>query len=219
LTWSFVSVPRKRLVRRGSAIVLVMMATVALAACSSGHIVASKSQQFYASLPSGWQIYGERAIKGDKDLDTLISTPPQFLAVASSGPRPHAGDALSSSNDPWAIALVRPLSATERSQMSLQGLGDILIPVDELSQLGDSVQLLSQPTEQVNGALHGIVMSVQLQGPSGGQIAYEQSAWVNSATSKVWLLMVGCSPSCYQAQQSVISRIIDSFVVTDRGNT
>ena len=42
---------------------------------------------------------------------------------------------------------------------------------------------------------------------------------MNSATSKVWLLMVGCSPSCYQAQQSVIGRIIDSFVVTDRGNT
>ena len=205
--------------RRGSAIAVAVVATASLAACSSGHIVASKAQQFYASLPSGWQIYGEKAIKSDKDLSSLISTPPQFLAVASSSPRPRAADVLSSSNYPWAIALVRPLSATEKSQMSLQGLGDILIPVDELSQLGDSVQLLSQPTEQVNGALHGIVMSVQLQGPSGGQIAYEQSSWVNSATSKVWLLMVGCSPSCYQAQQSVIGRIIDSFVVTDRGNT
>ena len=205
--------------RRGFAIAVGVVATASLAACSSGHIVASKTQQFYASLPSGWRIYGEKAIKDNKDLNTLISTPPQFLAVASSGPRPHAADALSSSNYPWAIALVRPLSATEKTQMSLQGLGDILIPADELSQLGDNVQLLSQPTEQVNGALHGIVMAVQLQGPSGGQIAYEQSVWVNSATSKVWLLMVGCSPSCYQAQQSVISRIIGSFVVTDRGNT
>ena len=53
--------------------------------------------------------------------------------------------------------------------MSLQGLGDILIPVDELSQLGDSVQLLAQPTEQVKGALHGIVMSVQLQGPQAAR--------------------------------------------------
>jgi hypothetical protein len=219
LTWSFASIGRNRLVRRGSAIAVAVVAMASLAACSNGHIVASKAEQFYATLPSGWRVYGVKAIKSDKDLNTLISTPPQFLAVASSNPRPHAADVLSSSNYPWAIALVRPLSATEKSQMSLEGLGDILIPVDELSQLGDSVQLLSQPTEQVNGALHGIVMAVELQGPTGGQIAYEQSAWVNSATSKVWLLMVGCSPSCYQAQQSVISRIIDSFVVTDRGNT
>jgi hypothetical protein len=219
LTWSFAGAGRNKGVRRGAAIVATLAAAASLAACSSGHIVASKAQEFYANLPSGWRIYGETAIKTDKNLNSLLSTPPQFLAVASSSPRPRAADVLSSSNYPWAIALVRPLSVTEKSQMSLQGLGDILIPVDELSQLGDSVQLLSQPTEQVHGALHGIVMAVQLQAPSGGQIAYQQSAWVNSATSKVWLLMVGCSPSCYQTQQSVISRIIGSFVVTDRGNT
>ena len=109
MTWSFASLGRTRLARRASAIAVVIAATGALAACSSGHIVASKSQQFYASLPSGSRIYGLKAIEDDKDLKTLINTPPQFLAVASSSPRPRAADVLSSSNYPWAIALVRPL--------------------------------------------------------------------------------------------------------------
>jgi hypothetical protein len=207
-----------RFVRRGLAIAAVIALTATLAACGSGRVLTSSSEQFYASVPSGWKIYPGSSLQHDSSLHSLITTPPAFLAVATADPRPKPTDAFSSSSYPWAIALVRPLSSSEKTQLSLESLSDVLVPVDELSQLGDSVQLLAQPTEQVNGALHGIVMSVQLQGPSGGQIAYEQSAWVNSATSKVWLLMVGCSPSCFQSQKSVIGHIMDSFFVTDRGN-
>jgi hypothetical protein len=186
-----------------------------LTACSGSHVVASGSQQFYATVPSGWKVFDSSSLTHDNSLHSLISTRPEFLEVASASPRARAADAFTSSRYPWAIALVRPLSKAEQSQLSLESLSDVLVPVDELSQLGDSVTLLSQPTEQVNGPLHGIVLSVQLQGPSGGEIAYEQSAWVNGATSKVWLLMVGCSPSCFQQQQSVVSNIMSSFLVTN----
>jgi hypothetical protein len=186
----------------------------ALAACSGNHVVASSSQQFYASVPSGWKVFEAPSLK-HSSLESLISTKPQFLEVASASPRARATDAFTSSRYPWAIAMVRPLSPAEQSQLSLESMSDVLVPVDELSQLGDNVQLLSQPTEQVNGPLHGIVLAVQLQGPSGGQIAYQQSTWVNGATNKIWLLMVGCSPSCYQQQQSAISSVMSSFLVPD----
>jgi hypothetical protein len=215
LPWS----PRALLNRRRGRPALVVAAALTLAtglaACSGNRTVASSSQQFYASLPSGWKVFGSASLSRDKPLHSLITTKPTFLEVASASPRPRATDAFSSSHYPWAIALVRPLTTAEQSQMSLESLSDVLVPVDELSQLGDSVQLLSQPTEQVNGPLHGIVLSVQLQGPSGGEIAYDQSTWVNAATSKVWLLMVGCSPSCFQQQQSAISSVMSSFLVPD----
>jgi hypothetical protein len=202
--------------RRSLAVVTAMLVAGGLAACSSNHVVSSRAQQFYASVPSGWKVFSSASLKGDHALHSLISTPPQFLEVASAAPRAHVRDVFSSSKYPWAIALVRPLSTAERSQLSLESLSDVLVPVDELSQLGENVTMLSQPTEQVNGALHGIVLSVQLQGPSG-EIAYEQSTWVNGATSKIWLLMVGCSPLCFQQQQSVISNVMDTFYVTDKG--
>jgi hypothetical protein len=202
---------------RALSVVVALALAGGLAACSGNQNVASSSQQFYASVPSGWKVFDSSALTHDTSLHSLITTRPTFLAVASASPRARATDAFTSSRFPWAIALVRPLTSAEQSQMSLESLSDVLVPVDELSQLGDNVQLLSQPTEQVNGSLHGMVLSVQLQGPSGGEIAYEQSTWVNGATSKIWLLMVGCSPSCFQQQQSVISSVMDTFFVTDKG--
>jgi hypothetical protein len=202
---------------RALSVVVALALAGGLAACSGNQNVASSSQQFYASVPSGWKVFDSSSLTHDTSLHSLITTRPTFLAVASASPRARATDAFTSSRFPWAIALVRPLTSAEQSQMSLESLSDVLVPVDELSQLGDNVQLLSQPTEQVNGSLHGMVLSVQLQGPSGGEIAYEQSTWVNGATSKIWLLMVGCSPSCFQQQQSVISSVMDTFFVTDKG--
>jgi hypothetical protein len=217
MAWSLRTVARARAGRRALAVVAAMLVTGSLAACSGNHIVSSTAQQFYATVPSGWKVFSSASLKHDNALHSLISTPPEFLAVASASPRARVGDVFSSSKYPWAIALVRPLSKAEQSQLSLESLSDVLVPVDELSQLGDNVTMLSQPTEQVNGSLHGIVLSVQLQGPSGGQIAYQQSTWVNGATSKIWLLMVGCSPLCFQQQQSVISNVMNTFYVTDKG--
>ena len=217
MAWSLRTAARARKGRRALAAVVALALAGGLTACSSNRTVSSSAEQFYASVPSGWKVFGSTSLRRDASLHALITTPPQFLAVASANPRPRAVDAFTSSSYPWAIALVRPLSSAEQTQLSLESLTDVLVPVDELSQLGDTVTLLSQPTEQVNGALHGIVLSVQLQGPSGGQIAYEQSTWVNGATSKVWLLMVGCSPSCFQQQKSVISSVMDTFFVTDKG--
>jgi hypothetical protein len=217
VAWSLRTVARARAGRRALAVAAAMLVTGGLAACSSNHIVSSSAQQFYASVPSGWKVFGSASLKNDNALHSLISTPPQFLAVASASPRARVSDVFTSSKYPWAIALVRPLSQSEQTQLSLESLSDVLVPVDELSQLGDNVTMLSQPTEQVNGSLRGIVLSVQLQGPSGGQIAYQQSTWVNGATSKIWLLMVGCSPSCFQQQQSVISSVMNTFYVTDKG--
>ena len=211
------TVGRARKGRRALAAAAAIILSGGLAACSSNHTVASRAQQIYVSVPPGWRVFSSSSLNKDSSLHSLITTPPKFLAVASANPRPRAADAFSSSRYPWAIALVRPLSSAERTQLSLESLTDVLVPVDELSQLGDNVQVLGQPTEQVKGALHGIVLSVELQGPSGGEIAYEQSTWVNSATSKIWLLMVGCSPSCFQQQQSVISSVMDTFFVTDKG--
>jgi hypothetical protein len=213
LAWSLRTLTRARRGRGALSVAVAVALTSGVAACSGNHVVASKSQQFYASLPSSWRVFNGAALAHDDSLHSLITTQPKFLEVASANPRPRATDVFTSSSYPWAIALVRPLTTAEQNEMSLENLSDVLVPLNELSQLGDNVQLLSQPTEQVNGPLHGIVLSVQLQGPSGGQIAYEQSTWVNGATSKVWLLMVGCSPLCFQQQQSVISNVVSSFLV------
>ncbi len=163
------TVGRARKGRRAFAAAAAIILSGGLAACSSSHTVASRAQQIYVSVPPGWKVFSASSLDKDSSLHSLITTRPKFLAVASANPRPRAADAFSSTRYPWAIALVRPLTKAERTQLSLESLTDVLVPVDELSQLGDNVQVLGQPTEQVKGALHGIVLSVELQGPSGGR--------------------------------------------------
>ena len=192
----------------------------ALAACSDGHVVASDSQQLYLKVPNNWKVFDQRALQKDGAFGSLFTSTPIFAAIASADPRARPGDAFTPSRYPWALVVVRPLNGTERSQMSLNGLRDVLFNVDTLQTEGANVQSLTTPALMVKGALHGTLVAYEVQGAqSGAALAYEQETWVNSATNKVWVLMSGCAPSCFQAQQPVINRVMQSFLVLDRGNS
>jgi hypothetical protein len=143
-----------------------------------------------------------------------------FAAIAFGARHARPGDAFTPTRFPWAIVVVRPLSGTEQSAMSFNGLRDVLFNVDTLQTEGANVQSLTTPALLVKGGLHGTLVAYEVQGAQASSaLAYEQETWVNSATDKVWVLMAGCSPSCFQAQQPVITRIMQSFLVTDRGKS
>jgi hypothetical protein len=202
------------------ALSLGVLLAVLLTACAGTQAVVSGSQHLYVSLPASWKVYSESQLAQTQAFQALgVSAPPPFLAGASGSPRPHAADVFTQSSYPWAVVLAEPLTADQRSSMSLLGLNDILVPVDQLSSEGIPVQTLSQPELLVNGAMRGTLESLEIGLPSPiGEVDYDQETWSNSATNKVWLLMVGCSPRCFQAQHSAITHIVSSFYVPDRGN-
>jgi hypothetical protein len=191
-----------------------------LTACVGTQAVVSGPQHLYLSLPSSWKVYSESQLAQTQAFQALdVSAAPPFLAGASGDPRPHPADIFTQSSYPWAVVLAEPLSANQQSSMSLLGLNDILVPVDQLSSEGIQVQTLAQPELLVNGAMRGTLDSLEIGLPSPiGEIDYDQETWANSATDKVWLLMVGCSPRCFQAQHSAITHIVSTFYVPDRGN-
>ena len=190
----------------------------AVAACSDGHVVASDSQQLYLKVPSSWTVFSQKALAQDGAFGSLFTSRPIFATFASADPHARPGDAFTPSLYPWAIVVVRPLSGTEQSEMSLNGLRDVLMNIDSLQTQGSNVQPLASPALLKNGSLHGTLVAYELQGSQGGPaMAYEQETWVNSATDKVWVLMSGCSPSCFQAEGPVINRVMQSFLVLDRG--
>jgi hypothetical protein len=61
--------------------------------------------------------------------------------------------------------LAEPLTANQQSSMSLLGLNDILVPVDQLSSEGIAVQTLEQPELLVKGALRGTLESLEIGFP------------------------------------------------------
>jgi hypothetical protein len=201
-------------------VVLATLLAILLTSCAGTQAVVSAPQHLYVGLPSSWKVYDESQLAQTQAFQALgVSAPPPFLAAASGSPRPRAADVFTQSSYPWAVVLAEPLTANEQSSMSLLGLNNILVPVDQLSSEGIPVQTLQQPELLVNGALRGTLESLEIGLPSPiGEIDYDQETWANSATNKVWLLMVGCSPRCFQAQHSAITHIVSSFYVPDRGD-
>jgi hypothetical protein len=199
-------------------VVAALVMGAALTACSDGHVVSSESQQLYLKVPSNWTVFNEHELSKDGVFSSLFTSAPIFAAIAFGTKHALPGDAFTPTGYPWAIVVVRPLSAAEQSQMSLNGLRDVLFNVDTLQTEGANVNSLTSPSLLVKGSLHGTLVVYEIQGSQASSaLAYEQETWVNSATNKVWALMAGCSPSCFQAQRPVINRIVQSFLVTDRG--
>ncbi len=206
-----------QLQRRAATLAGAAVMAAALSACSGGQVVASNADQFYVRVPAGWKVYEESQLLHTSKWSSLVSNRPRYFMAASDGPHPKSSQPLSPSKYPWVVLLVADLSGPQRDSLTLGTLQDVLVPVDQLSQQGVGVQALQQGRLLVNGALRGTKVAFEVgAGMGGGAIDYEQETWVNSATNRVWALMVGCSPACYQANGSIINSVVDSFYVSDR---
>ncbi len=190
-----------------SAGVLAML----LGACGS-QVVADHDLGYYLRVPSGWKIYPKSQMLRTAKFAALLANPPQVLVGASNDPHPNASQTFSASKYPWALLVVTKLGASQQESLTLGGLQDVLVNVDQLSQQGVAVQELTQPSLVVNGSLRGTKVSFEV-GSGANAIDYVQETWVNSPTNTLWALMVGCSPSCYQQQSSLINSVVQSFYV------
>ncbi len=188
-----------------------------LAGCStSATYVGSASQEMFYKLPNGWKVYNEATLirRGD-----IKSPGPLFESIDTADPTIDPATLPVPSSKPWAVAMVRTLSPTEQQQLSLQSLDDLLIPVDQLNQeLQGSVTEIAQPQLLVHGALHGTRVAFQVPTPNG-DVSFVQSALVNSPTTEVWALLVGCSSACFNANQSEINNIMNSWTVMNKGTS
>jgi hypothetical protein len=210
--------------RRGGArsvpVAAVAVLGLLLGACADGNIVSSEAQQLYVRLPSSWTVYSAQAVQaGNPFFRGMGVSPEAFFKAASANPHPKPSDIFSASEYPWAIIETSVLTGTQQMQMSVEGLSNVLIPIDQLAEQGATFQQLFQPQVLVKGALHGSVVAFEYGTGPNTAFDYEQATWVNNATTKAWVFIIGCSPACYEAQDATISRVIDSFYVSDRGDS
>jgi hypothetical protein len=189
-------------------------------ACSDGQVLASDSHQVYLRLPSDWRVFNAQAVvNGNSFFRGMGISPEQYFKGASANPHPKPSDIWSASPYPWAIVEVSALSTTQQQQMSVEGLSNVLIPIDELAEQGAVFQQLSQPQILVNGNMHGSLVSFEYGTGPNTAFDYVQATWVNNSTTEAWVLIAGCSPTCYEADESTINRVVGTFYVADRGRS
>lgn len=198
-----------------------------LSSCSTSVTYAgSSSQDVFFKLPHSWKVYNQSALQQMGMVNSTANSQQQAqgnsyqLFVSFASPNLHLdvhGVPDLAGRIPWAYNIVESLGGSDAESISLSSLQDLVIPVDTLAQQGAASQL-SAPKYIVDGALRGTRTSFEAKSP-GGSVSFEQVALLNSPTNEVWVLAVGCAPTCFAAHKSVIDGIVNSFTVTNQGSS
>ncbi|MDA8303197.1 MAG: hypothetical protein M0005_17050 [Actinomycetota bacterium] len=194
-----------------------------LGGCSpSATYLGTAGQGFYYKVPKHWDTFSSTALH-NLGLPTTAQAS-QLQAQGASYPVyanfvtgvKHLGKQGISGPHPWAFGLVMNLASTDQAGLSLSSLQDEVFNVSGASQAGALVRPLFPSKVVVKGALRGTRVAYEINA-GASSLAFEQEALVNSPTNKVWVLVAGCSPSCFQAHRRLINSIISTFTVTGYG--
>jgi hypothetical protein len=203
-----------------------VLLTGLLSGCTTSvNYVGTSTQDMYFKIPNTWKVFNQTTLQENGWIDPAASNQaalagqshPVYETVAGANPKVARSVDTQSGPYPWAMAQVVALDGQDQANTSLAALADENYPIDQLNQDGARVQQLSPTRLLVDGALRGSRVAYQIASQQTGAISFEQVALLNSATDKVWLLDVGCSPACFRDHRAVLDRIVNSFIVTGQG--
>jgi hypothetical protein len=194
--------------------VVLLLAALTASACSpNSTYVSSSSQGMYFKIPTGWRTYSQTSLKHKG----LISSSLPYLIAFDANPKPDVSHVLAPSTFPWGLAEVNGISPSDQLGFSLDSLLNSILPVDQIqSASGGSVSALSPSRVITRGPYHGIQAALKLSVNGQAPLSFEQISLVNAATTKAWVLVIGCSPACFAQHRSEIDRVVNSWIVKAR---
>ncbi len=167
-------------------------------------------------LPSGWQVQGELSLKKSGDLTAPY---PAYVLIAGAEPatlagvsNPPSSYAFSETPGPWFMVLVE----TGKLAAPSPGKAYELAPEGEASLqraagLDPTTVSLTTPADVSSGGLRGSQDRSEVRVPGAGDIEMDEVVYVEGHT--VWMTMVGCTVTCYNANAFIISQVINNVNV------
>lgn len=124
-------------------------------------------------------------------------------------------------DEPFVFATVRPLSTGQRDAMSYDGMRDFVLPVTDGAREAAATnglpvsdfELLRDDLLAPRPGIRGVrvVYNYRL-GPEPLQ-TFDQTTYVNSDTSKVYVILIRCSAVCYRQRSAELDSVATSFTV------
>ena len=214
--------------RQGQAVAgLVLLAAVLLAGCGAPAYtyVKNSTDHMYVKIPAGWHSIDQ------KDLDQAIGLDPAEDA-SSRGLWLQGYDAAdtpsplhlfgSSAPEPAVLVSVQRVPATSRGGLSLDGLRDLFFPVSPTARQNSQNPQLSGfglVTDDVltpGDGLRGVHTVFRYSLGGGPLQMMDQTAYLNDDASKVYMLLVRCSTTCYKDRHGEIERVVSSFTIREK---
>jgi hypothetical protein len=122
-------------------------------------------------------------------------------------------------NEPIVYARVAQLTEAQQNAISLDMLRNAFLPVTEdARQAATTLQLTGFELvhDQVltpSSGLHGVRVVYDYELANGVLHTFDQTALVNNDASKIYMLIIRCSTSCYRERSSELDTIAKSFTV------
>lgn len=207
--------------RPGRLALLALALGVLVAGCASTgyHYVKSSEHKTYFKIPENWKLYSQEQIldvaKGLSKRERQAELDSTWRVVFDSAPKPaltHLFD--TRSKHPTGMALVLQLSFSDSDSVSLSQLRNFFFDIDTATQ-NNTGQVISYEDVKMDGGFHGIHIVATVDDGKGRPLTFNEKAVIDQATSKLYMLVVGCEATCYEDNQTKIENVVDSWTVRE----
>lgn len=204
---------------------LAALGLLVLTGCAtSGYTyVANDDLGTYFRVPDDYEVFAAdevmEAVLGelpDEEADAILAR--EWAVAFDASDEPAVDRFITQIADPSdelaGYARVRTLGAEERLTYSLESLRTELIPAQQVQVLGDRLELRDIAEVSQDGG-QGLKLTIAVEMPAG-TLVFDQVGLVDDRTSRVYLLAMGCSSDCYDANRDTIADISDSWTIEER---
>lgn len=220
----------RQLRRTGTALAAAAAAltVTCLAGCAAPAYTyaADTGDHAFFKVPSSWQLVNSRSLADAQEV--LLSRSAAgplggnfaWSAAYAAAVHPPPSALLSGSQSPVVYASVQNIKDSLRAELSFDYMRDLLFPVtsadrQQAAAAGDKLTgftLVYSNTITTSDGIRGI-NELFVYDINGLPDAFDQTVLTNSATTKLYLLLVQCYQSCFLSHEAQIKQVVDSFTV------
>ena len=214
--------------REGPAVAgLVLLAATLLAGCGAPRYtyVKNSADHMYVKIPASWHSIDQ------KDLDNAIGLDPAedassrglWLQGYDAADTPSALHLFgASAPEPAVLVSVQQVPRASRGGLSLDGLRDFFFPVSPTARQNNQnpqltgFGLLADDVLTPGDGVRGVHTVFRYRLGGGPPQMMDQTGYLNDDASKVYLLLVRCSTTCYKDRHGEIENVVSSFTIREK---
>jgi len=165
----------------------------------------SLAAQISFGVPENWVVQNEQELL----ISGFIVPPAPLFALVASPSQAPSSFVLEGSPDPWLFVTVEDVPRILPPSQTYELVPQYLLQA-EPGYYGAEVKTLVAHHSVHQGGLSGSTAALMVVSSSGStsfdELVYEKG-------SQLWLIVAGCSASCYDNNQATIARIVNSLRV------
>lgn len=200
-------------------IALAAVLVVAAGCAGSGYTYHSnRDEKLYFKVPDDWTVFDTEDLLPETGGDAGGGWVRGF--AGGNRPSPDAVRAITHS-EPRGYVEIIPLDVMERDELSLATLRSTNFGTDPLLFAQENpdgpLEILDYHDIVLDAGPHGVRIQVAITPEDGrGTAIIDQTVLVDKATTKRYVLSIGCSVECWDAHHDEIEEVIESWTLEEK---